>query len=72
MRGVSYGNIVAGVFAFIVVAFCIFLLALAIKSGVDGTSFVDTWNTVFEIESTPVEPVEPDIPVEPVEEITTE
>lgn len=70
MRGVSYGNIVAGVFAFIIVAFCIFLLALAIKSGVDGTSFVDTWNTVFGIESTT--PVEPDVPVEPVEEIITE
>ena len=69
MRGVSYGNIVAGVIAFLVVAFCIFLLALAIKAGVDGTSFVDAWNTVWGIESTPVEP---DVPVEPVEEITTE
>ncbi len=61
MRISSVLSIVASV---IVLAVAIFFIAVAIKSGVDGTSFVDTINNIFGVApadpTTPVDPVTPD------------
>lgn len=60
MRTSSVLSIVASV---IVLAVAIFFIAVAIKSGVDGTSFVDTINNIFGVapaEPAPVDPATPD------------
>lgn len=46
--------------SFVILVCAVFLIAIAIKSGVDGTSFVDAWNSVWGITSTPDTPVVPD------------
>ncbi len=62
-RNSNTGAIIAGIIGFIIVACVIFVVAVAIKAGVDGTSFVDSWNTIWGIEA--VAPVDPEVPVDP-------
>ncbi len=62
-RNNNIGTIIAAVVGFIIVACVIFVIAVAIKAGVDGTSFVDSWNTIWGIES--AAPIDPEVPVDP-------
>ena len=56
----STSSVITVVVAIIVLAVVAFLVAVAIKSGMDGTSFVDTINNIFGVTlANPSEPVTP-------------
>lgn len=56
----STSSAITIVVAIIVLAVVAFLIAVSIKSGVDGTSFADTINNIFGITtSAPADPVTP-------------
>lgn len=58
----STSSVISLVVAIIVLAVVAFLIAVAIKSGIDGTSFSDTINNIFGITSaTPSDPVTPSV-----------